>query len=156
MEADANVNWIGFNGERKPYKTLGPGESYRQKTFVTHPWEVVAGDDVIHFLPTVKAEYTAVIGTADKPKLTPLGYSESKSLHSKGNKATSITFFNANDSEANVFWIDTQGKHQLYKTLKSKEEYDQDTFLDHPWEVVVGESVAYYMPIDSDAKVFIE
>ncbi|MFC8847719.1 MULTISPECIES: hypothetical protein [unclassified Micromonospora] len=37
------VYWLDWDGRRRQYRTLGPGESYRQQTYVGHPW-VVAND----------------------------------------------------------------------------------------------------------------
>lgn len=36
-----SIYWLDFNGERVLYNTLGPGESDRQQTYVTHPWVIV-------------------------------------------------------------------------------------------------------------------
>jgi len=33
--------WLNYNGTRVPYTTLAPGETYKQQTFVTHPWIAV-------------------------------------------------------------------------------------------------------------------
>jgi hypothetical protein len=40
------VLWIDYNGQEVLYRTLAPGESYVQSTYVTHPWrlrDAVAG-----------------------------------------------------------------------------------------------------------------
>ncbi|MFG1802621.1 hypothetical protein ACGFI4_20995 [Micromonospora carbonacea] len=34
------VYWLDWDGRRRQYRTLGPGESYRQQTYVGHPWVV--------------------------------------------------------------------------------------------------------------------
>ena len=36
-----SVYWLNYRGERVPYAKLEPGQSYVQKTFVTHPWLIV-------------------------------------------------------------------------------------------------------------------
>ncbi len=50
------VYWLDFAGERVRYKTLQPGESYTQQTYLTHPWVVVKESGECHgpFLPRRK------------------------------------------------------------------------------------------------------
>jgi hypothetical protein len=38
------VSWLDPDGNRVTYKTLRPGESYTQPTYVGHPWVVAAAD----------------------------------------------------------------------------------------------------------------
>lgn len=35
-----NVIWISFDCAEVLYQTLGPGQSYLQNTYLTHPWIV--------------------------------------------------------------------------------------------------------------------
>ncbi len=35
-----NVYWINYDCTEELYMTLGPGKSYSQDSFVTHPWVV--------------------------------------------------------------------------------------------------------------------
>lgn len=37
--------WIDHAGQRKFYREIGPGQSYRQPTFVGHPWIAAREDD---------------------------------------------------------------------------------------------------------------
>lgn len=39
--ATLDIFWLGYNGERKLYRTLKNGEDYKQSTYVTHPWIAV-------------------------------------------------------------------------------------------------------------------
>ena len=34
------VNWLDYDGRRQRYAVLQPGQSYRQQTYVGHPWVV--------------------------------------------------------------------------------------------------------------------
>jgi hypothetical protein len=36
-----DIFWLDYNGGRKHYKTLNPGQNYTQSTFATHPWIAV-------------------------------------------------------------------------------------------------------------------
>ena len=38
------VLWLNYQGEPVKYRNLGPGGSYTQQTYVTHPWIVVETD----------------------------------------------------------------------------------------------------------------
>ncbi len=35
------IYWLDFRGDRRFYRDLKPGESYRQSTYLTHPWIAV-------------------------------------------------------------------------------------------------------------------
>lgn len=37
------IYWLDYKGQRKFYKDLNVGQSYRQKTYMTHPWIAVDG-----------------------------------------------------------------------------------------------------------------
>jgi len=153
---DVDVDWIDYRGQRQRYRTLKSRESYRQETFVSHPWDVVVEGHTSRFLPTARAEYKVAIGSTHNPTLIHLQGSESENLRSGANgAATSINFFNGSTSDANIFWIDMQGKRQHYKTLKQGEVDHQHTFINHPWEVVADGKTTRYMPIDSEADVYI-
>lgn len=36
-----DIYWLDYQGQRKHYKTLNPGQTYMQSTFATHPWIAV-------------------------------------------------------------------------------------------------------------------
>jgi hypothetical protein len=46
-DESVRVYWLNFDGRRVFYRDIEPGESYRQQTFVTHPW-VVTNSDTEH------------------------------------------------------------------------------------------------------------
>lgn len=56
----------------------------------------------------------------------------------EGSRATSVRFINATSQPVHVYWIDYQGREQLYRTLTPGEGYDQPTFVTHPWVVKEG------------------
>ena len=39
-ESTVVVHWINYDGRRQQYAVLRPGQSYRQQTYVGHPWVV--------------------------------------------------------------------------------------------------------------------
>jgi hypothetical protein len=34
------IYWLGYSGEMVFYHDLGPGQSFKQETYYTHPWLV--------------------------------------------------------------------------------------------------------------------
>ena len=54
---------------------------------------------------------------------------------------TSITFVNELDVPVKIFWIDAQGEHQPYGTIKPGEQKNQHTFSNHRW-LVTGKNDA--------------
>lgn len=51
-ETQFKIYWLDYNGKRQFYKHVFAGDSYRQSTFVTHPWIITApipggGEDCI-------------------------------------------------------------------------------------------------------------
>lgn len=45
LDVVARIDWINFKGERQYYHSLSPGQSYKQQTYVNHPWLVCAGSE---------------------------------------------------------------------------------------------------------------
>ncbi|TDC79252.1 hypothetical protein E1193_19295 [Micromonospora sp. KC606] len=56
------VFWLDHSGRRQWYKTLWPGQSYRQQTFVGHPWVVTdrSGRALACFLPAREASKAVI------------------------------------------------------------------------------------------------
>ncbi|MFY1705548.1 MULTISPECIES: VHL beta domain-containing protein [Micromonospora] len=57
------IHWIGYDGRRRQYAVLDPGQTRRQHTYVGHPWVVttVRGYALACFQPEARTA-TAVIG----------------------------------------------------------------------------------------------
>jgi hypothetical protein len=62
---EACINWIDFEGRRQYYKTVRPGETHRQPTYVNHNWEVTSQSMTQYILPTTQREHQIVIATPD-------------------------------------------------------------------------------------------
>jgi len=56
-----------------------------------------------------------------------------------------IEFVNRSGQPVKVFWIDFDGRRKLYKALKRGESYDQQTYLNHPWEVTDAGDHPWYI-----------
>ncbi|MFJ6198860.1 hypothetical protein [Micromonospora sp. NPDC092111] len=56
------VNWLDHGGQRQRYAVLGPGRSYRQQTYVGHPWVVTdrRGRALVCFLPAPTTQKAVV------------------------------------------------------------------------------------------------
>jgi len=48
-EFNVNIFWLGYQGEWRLYKSVKPGATYRQPTYLTHPWEIQADMGRKHF-----------------------------------------------------------------------------------------------------------
>jgi uncharacterized protein YjbI with pentapeptide repeats len=66
------VYWINYAGQRVFYNTLGPGQSYVQGTFLTHPWVVTDGTNNANsclgiWLPTESPDTAVITGSTVSP-----------------------------------------------------------------------------------------
>lgn len=149
LDVPTPIYWINFTGEKQHYYTLPPGESYRQQTFVHHPWLVCARSErcpVAVFHPSQTSGLALIDasllnrGAASEADLEPLPASTFESdLHSVGGgKSTSITFINALDVPAHIYWINYKGERVFYNTLAPYTSYQQQTFVHHPWVACAG------------------
>src|SRR5262245_5409731 len=61
---------------------------------------------------------------------------------------TQVTFVNKSGKPVKVYWLDYDGDRKLYKELEDGDEYDQMTYLGHPWLITDAEDNAWdvYMP----------
>lgn len=41
-DEEVDVYWLDYEGTPVQYRTLEPGESARQETFASHPWELIS------------------------------------------------------------------------------------------------------------------
>lgn len=54
--------WLDFQGQRKFYAELQPGQSVRQQTYLTHPWVITdGGDNCLRFLMPAPRPITASV-----------------------------------------------------------------------------------------------
>lgn len=60
--SSVSIYWLDYQGRPVHYMDLGPDERYRQPTYVTHPWLVVAqgrGEGCVGlYIPTAQGEHT--------------------------------------------------------------------------------------------------
>jgi hypothetical protein len=69
-------------------------------------------------------------------EVPPLSCSQESSLKStQGVTSTSIHFINASGATRRIYWLDYSGRRQLYNTLGPSADYEQQTYLTHPWLV---------------------
>ena len=57
----------------------------------------------------------------------------------EGQFETTIVFINQMDQAVNVNWIDYEGKQIFYNSLGPHEQYEQITYITHPWVVTTAE-----------------
>jgi hypothetical protein len=66
-DVSMTLEWLDFDGGRVRYAVVEPGQSYRQQTFVTHPWLAVDPKGSCHriFVPRAAGIYTVRILGSD-------------------------------------------------------------------------------------------
>ena len=79
LSSSVRVYWINYQGNRVLYRNLGPGESYRQKTYFTHIWLATLEDGGCASLFLVDRQVDRFAIRAEAPQ------SISKSMRSDGN-----------------------------------------------------------------------
>ena len=47
-EDDVHIFWLDYKGQPKHYRTLSPGKTHTQETFMTHPWIFTDSEGNIH------------------------------------------------------------------------------------------------------------
>lgn len=52
------------------------------------------------------------------------------------NQRTVIQFANSTRGTIDIFWLDYDGRRKLHRSLRPGEDYQQSTFVGHPWIVV--------------------
>lgn len=109
---------------------------------------VVPATEQDEFLVIDTDSLKASIENQDATRLYPLSANrnivESKSLQSE--TVAFITFYNLSTQSVDITWINFEGNRQLYKTLGSYDNYRQQTYVTHPWEVVVGGRSSVFLP----------
>jgi hypothetical protein len=68
-----------------------------------------------------------------------------------------IRFVNQSGQTVRVYWLDYEGERKLYQTLRAGEDYDQPTYLTHPWLVAGedGEVWEIYLPTEQPRTIHI-
>ncbi|KAG6867745.1 hypothetical protein C0993_011699 [Termitomyces sp. T159_Od127] len=163
LQTKVSILWVDFDGKRKFYRSLDPGSSYWQPTFVDHIWEVVADDcnkKPVAFFKAIPYDGLAEILDTPITYLTPMSPSSVKDPRSlPDTKPTKITFVNLRQTKVTILWVDFDGKRKFYRSLDPGSSYSQPTFVDHIWEVVTDDcekkSVAFFkaVPYDGLAEI---
>lgn len=74
--------------------------------------------------------------------------SEEGTIKSGTGASTSVMFQNKTNADISVYWLDAQGKRQLYKKLSAGQSHTQQTFVTHPWLIANAQDkcVGIYTP----------
>lgn len=86
--------------------------------------------------------------TPSEPRLAPLSCDQEASLKSgNGQTSTLVRFNNLMSSQAEVYWINYNGKEIFWFELPSNASVDEQTFAGHPWVVkdVAGKCLALFL-----------
>jgi serine-type D-Ala-D-Ala carboxypeptidase/endopeptidase len=74
--------------------------------------------------------------TVQSNELSPISCSREIMFRSATGKSTHVRFENRTSEALNIYWINYNGERVLYRTLKPKKSYVQQTYTTHPWIVV--------------------
>lgn len=129
-------------GAIPPPASLGvrfpPGQMMAvEVTFSPHTTGRFTGSLVIYSNNPVDSQLTVPLrGTASRRELSSQSC-EVASLYRSGSgrAATSIEFANHSAQAIQVYWIDYQGQHRPYATLRPGQSYVQGTYVTHLWLV---------------------
>ncbi len=74
--------------------------------------------------------------------------SEEGTIKSATGASTYVMFKNKTESDISVYWLNAQGKRQLYKKLSAGQSHNQQTFVTHPWLIANAQDacVGIYTP----------
>ena len=70
---------------------------------------------------------------------------------------TSIEFVNRGRASLQISWIDEEGRHRAYGTIRQGDTVRVETFLTCPWAVAdcKGKTVGIYLPVKQPGKVIL-
>ena len=50
-----------------------------------------------------------------------------------GNQEVPIEFINSSNRTVAIYWLDYEGEEVFYRALRSRESYELQTYVTHPW-----------------------
>lgn len=119
------VSWVDFDGNERYQRSIGPNSTYTQDTYLNHVWNIRDNNNGA-LLNTV-----TVYATYQQVSVTP---SNSSSYSTYGsNRATKIYFMNSSNISIDLYYLTPSGFQGFQRTLRSGENYTQDTYLNHVW-----------------------
>ncbi|KAM6491444.1 hypothetical protein JOM56_013218 [Amanita muscaria] len=156
LGVDARISWIDSSGKHIFYATVKPGETYRQQTYVGHPWEVTTNDGFkADFMP-LAPESIAVL---EYPTLDALPTAAIGNLIStKGGNFASVDFINRLSVDVNLFRIDENGSRVFIRTLKPSAKFRWQGPVNGNSTVLlaVHGSTAAYLPSTTPTQVSLQ
>ena len=141
--------WLDYQGRRKLYANVAPGQSSHQRTFLTHPWVLADRNDAcvqIFYAPAnISFQYRlpqqadtqmdgvkAASGSARADTRVPCDQeTQLRSLVSA--QPADITVRNDSSEPLKLYWLDHQGRRKLYANVAPGQSSLQRTSLGHPW-----------------------
>ena len=94
--------------------------------------EIAAGKWEYVWVDAVKGERRVLAGPPDGAQET-LAVTDKPRPSSGGGEETRLTFANQSGEDVLLFWIDTEGQHKGYGSLKAGERREQHTYAGHVW-----------------------
>jgi hypothetical protein len=114
-----------------------------------------------------KAEYILINSTTGIRKVAPslkeLGLPEKEAVHTSGmqielrrtrrtGESSGLKFINKLGEDVDLFWINEEGKHHRYGSIKAESEREQHSFEGHVW-LITSRTGEYLAIVEAEATV---
>lgn len=132
-----SVYWIDFEGQRKSYGAVDPGQEKKQSTFEGHRWELESesGQLLGRFIATT-TDSTAEVNQDGFPRLENQLTDDWSGLRSDRNaNQVDVTFRNQTSEALALYWIDFEGQRKSYGEVDPGRARKLYTFETHLWEL---------------------
>ncbi|MEM7310268.1 MAG: hypothetical protein AAF682_26570 [Planctomycetota bacterium] len=122
LDVDVDLYLMGEGDAEDFIATVASGESTTQAGHAASPWilrEHVTQTAVGNYIPTDAAAQSTTIHLKSSP----------------GTAETDLTFENRGTRTVDVYWLDEDGKEQLFKRLEQRQAFRAKTCVSHFWLV---------------------
>lgn len=143
-----DLDWLDFEGKRRPFHSLRPGEELLQDAYVGHIWYVHAGErDLGAIVVGSGVRYLEIgpISASPVDESTRASWNldamrlpwsqHPPTVSTAADDMTWLLFVNHRDRDVLVEWLDFDGVRRHYHTLEPGEELLRDAYVGHVWWV---------------------
>lgn len=128
------VNWIDGQGQRKPWKNLESGQTFKNSTYSSHVWEVTDanGQCLAKFVAESAPSVARVVQS--EPIVTEDSCSTSQAS-TNGGSHVQMKFVNLLSQDVHLDWVNQQGVRTRYATVPAGKSISQQTYSGHKWQI---------------------
>jgi hypothetical protein len=155
-DAPKKLYYVDDKGQEEDKGEIAAHMTQPWRTSFAHPWLVrdQKGECFGVFVPTPGQEKIR-LGSHEIPSTSPHERCIAAMFSDKGSSPAHVVFDNDTDSPKCVFWLNYEGKPELWGEIAPRESFPQDTYMTHPWMVKekveqckdeAGQCVGVYLP----------